>query len=200
MVVLEPEAAPALGALGSCESRHGAQVQGGSQLSREVTSEVLDGVYLHPVVQDSLQEGVFAELMGELYGYRPSADDLAQFTGVGVATTPGRHVTDDDQVRPRRVRRPFADCHRSERVGSVSLEALGLAACLLDGPPRALGGQFEPVDEGHTCVGRESNRTADHPEAVAPMAEVACFQLLAMEVIDICVGLAVLAGLVAELS
>jgi len=32
MVVLEPEAAPALAALGSCESRNGAQVQGGSQL------------------------------------------------------------------------------------------------------------------------------------------------------------------------
>ena len=70
---------------------------------------MLDGVDCHPVVQDSFQEGVFAQFTGELYGYRPTADDLAHLTGVGMATPPGEQVTDDDQVRPRRASRAFAD-------------------------------------------------------------------------------------------
>src|SRR5580698_6424326 len=126
MVVLEAEAAPALGALGSCESRHGAQVQSGSQLCREVTPEMFDGVNFHPVVQDSLQESVFAELMGEFDRYRPAADDLAHLAGVGMAAPPGAKVTNDDQVRPCGSRRAFADCHRCQRIGRVGLEALGL--------------------------------------------------------------------------
>ncbi len=133
MVVLEAEAAPALSAPSPCESRHGAQVQSSSQLCREVTAEVLDGVDRNPVVQDSFQESVFAQFVGELYRYRPSSDDLAHLTGVGMATPPGEKVTDDHQVRSRRASRPFANCHRSEGVGGVGLEAFALAAVLLDG-------------------------------------------------------------------
>ena len=145
-----PKRLPQSAALSSCESRHRAQVQGSSQLCREVTSEVLDGVDRNPVVQDSLQEGVFAQFVGELYRYRPSADDLAYLAGVGMATPPGEQVTDDDQVRPRRTSRAFAARHRSERIGGVGLEAFALAAALLDGPSSALCCQFEAVDERHT--------------------------------------------------
>jgi hypothetical protein len=90
---------------------------------------MLDGVYCDPIVQDSFQESVFAEFTGQLYRYRPAADDLAYLAGVGMAAPPGEQVTDE----------------------------------------------------------------------VAPMAEVPCLQLLAMEVGDVGVGLAVLAGFVAEL-
>ncbi len=161
---------------------------------------MLDGVYFHPVVQDGLQEGVFAQFMGELYRYRPSADELAHLTGVGMAAPPGENVTDDDQVRPRRTSRAFANCHRRERVGGIGLEALALAAALLDISPRALRCQLEAVDERHTGLWRESTCETDHAEAVTPVAEMPCSYLLAMEVVDICVGLAVLAGFVTELS
>jgi hypothetical protein len=52
------------------------------------------------VAQDSLQEGVFAQLTREVYRYWPAADDLAHLTGVGMAAPPGEEVTDDHQVRP----------------------------------------------------------------------------------------------------
>jgi hypothetical protein len=160
---------------------------------------MLDGVYCDPIVQDSFQESVFAEFTGQLYRYRPAADDLAYLAGVGMAAPPGEKVTDDDQVRRRGTRRAFACRHRRQHIGGVGLEAFALPAVLVDGSPGALGGQLEAVDERHTGLGWESTCKADHPEAVAPMAEVPCLQLLAMEVGDIGVGLAVLAGFVAEL-
>jgi hypothetical protein len=137
--------------------------------------------------------------VGELYWYWPSADDLAYLTGVGMAAPPCEQVTNDHQVRPRSTRRAFACRHRSEGVGGVSLEAFALAAGLLDGPSCALCVQLEAVDESHTGLGRKSTRKTDHPEPVTPRAEMPGAHLLAMEVVDIGVGLAVLAGLVAEL-
>src|SRR5271170_7375218 len=95
---------------------------------------------------------------------------------------------------------PSPTAHRRKRVGSVGLETFALVAVLLDVPPCALRSQLEAVDEGHTRFRRKSTGQTDHAEAVAPVAEVPCLQLLAMEVVDIGVCLAVLAGLVAELS
>ena len=54
--------------------------------------------------------------------------------------------------------------------------------------------------KGTPGLGWESTCETDHAEGVAPVAEVPSTQLLAMELIDIGVCLAVLAGLVAELS
>ena len=153
-----------------------------------------------PSCRTAFKKASLPSSSGELYRYRPSSDDLAHLTGVGMATPPGEEVTDDHQVRPRRARRPFANCHRSEGVGGVGLEAFALAAGLLDGSSRALCGQLEAVDERHAGLWRESTCETDHAEAVAPVAEVPCAQLLAMELIDIGVCLAVLAGLVAQLS
>jgi hypothetical protein len=117
-----------------------------------------------------------------------------------MAAPPGEDVTNDDQVRPSRARGAFANRHCREGIGGIGLKALALPAGLVDGPPGALGGQLEAVDERHTRFGWESTCKTDHAEAVAPMAEVPSTQLLAMELADVGVGLAVLAGFVAELS
>jgi hypothetical protein len=70
---------------------------------------------------------------------------------------------------------------------------------LVDGPSSALGGKLEAVDERHARFRGESTCKTDHPEPVAPVAEVPSTQLLAMELADVGVGLVVLAGFVAEL-
>jgi len=93
----------------------------------------------------------------------------------------------------------LASRHRGERVGSVGLEAFALSAAL-DGTSGALCCQLEAVDERHSGLWWESTGKTDHAEGVAPVAEVPCAQLSAMELVDICAGLAVLAGLVTELS
>src|SRR5208282_2118880 len=138
--------------------------------------------------------------MRELYRYRAAADDLAYLTGVGMASPPGEQVTNDHQVGPRRARRAFANCHRRERIGGVGLKALALPAGLLDGTSGALGGQLEAVNERDSSFGWESTCKTDHPEGVAPVAEVPGSLLLAMELAYICVCLAVLARFVTELS
>jgi hypothetical protein len=61
--------------------------------------EVFDRVDRNPIVQDSLQEGVLAQFAREVYRYRPTADDVAYLTGVGMAAPPGEQVTNDDEVR-----------------------------------------------------------------------------------------------------
>jgi hypothetical protein len=83
------------------------------------------------VAQDSLQEGVFAQLTSELYRHRPTADDLAYLTGVGMAPSPGEDVTNNDQVRPRRTGWAFASPHCRERVRSVGVKAFALPAGLV---------------------------------------------------------------------
>jgi hypothetical protein len=157
-------------------------------------------MYCNPVVQYSLQEGVFAQFMGELYWYRPTADDLAYLTGVGMATPPGEDVADDHQVRPRRTSRAFASRHCRKRIGGVGVKALAFPAGLINGTPCALGGKLEAVDEGHPSFGRKGAFEADHPEPVAPMAEMPSVQLLAMKLAYVGIGLAALAGFVAELA
>jgi hypothetical protein len=157
-------------------------------------------VYCHPVVQDSFQEGVFAQLMRELYWYRPTADYLAHLAGVGMATPPGEEVTDDNQVRPHRARRAFACRHCRKGIGGIGIEAFALCAGLINRTPGALGSQLEAVDERHSCSWRKSTCKADHAEAVAPMTEMPGTQLLAMEFMHVGIGLAVLAGFVAKLA
>jgi hypothetical protein len=154
----------------------------------------------HPVVQDYFQEGVFAQFMGELYWYRATSDDLAYLTGVGMATPPGEQVTDDHQVRSRRTSSAFAARHCHKRIGGVGVKAFALAAGLVNGSPCALGCQLEAVDERHSGFWRKRAFEADHPEPVAPVAEVPSTQLLAMEVDYVGIGLAVLARLVAQLA
>jgi hypothetical protein len=161
---------------------------------------VLDGVDRNPVVQDCLQEGVFAQLTRELYRYGPTSDDLAHLSGVGMATPPGEDVTDDDQVRARRASRAFAARHCDKRIGGTGIEALALATGLKDRTPCALSSQLDAVDEGHSRFGRKSTAKADHAEPVAPMAEVPDAHLLAVEVAYVGICLAVLAGFVAQLS
>jgi hypothetical protein len=165
-----------------------------------VTSEVLDRVDRHPIVQDRLQEGVLAQFMGELYRYWPTTDDLAYLTGVGVAAPPGQDVTDDDQVRSRRTRWAFACRHCRQCIGGVGLEALTLSAVLVDSSASSLCIQLEAVDERDSRFGRKSTRETDHAEPVAPMAKMPGAQLLAMKLMDIGIGLAVLAGFVAKLA
>src|SRR5580658_5174960 len=154
----------------------------------------------HPVVQDGLQKGVFAELVGELHRDRPTAYHLAHLAGVGMATPPGVDVTDDHELGPPRASRPLAARHRHQGIGGVGLEALTLPAGLLDGPSCPLCCQLEAVDERHSALWWERTCETDHAEAVAPVAEVPCPQLLAMEVINVGFGLAVLAGFVTQLS
>jgi hypothetical protein len=152
-----------------------------------------------PVVEDRLQEGVFAQFARELDWYWTAPDDLAHLTGVGMAAPPGEEVTDNHQVRPRRARRALARRHCRKGIGGVGLEAFAFPAGLVNGPPGALCGQLEAVDEGNSRFRRKSTAKADHAEAVAPMAEMAGTQLLAMEVAYVGIGLAVFAGYVAQL-
>jgi hypothetical protein len=161
---------------------------------------MLDGVYRNPVVQHCFQEGVLAELVRELYRDRSATDDLAHLAGVSMATPPGEQVTDDDQVSARRTRRSLANCHCGKGVRGIGLEALALAAGLMDSPPGALCSELEAVDERHAGLGWESTPKADHAEAVAPVPEMPSPQLLAVQLMHIAMGLAVLSGLVAELS
>jgi hypothetical protein len=161
---------------------------------------VLDGVDRNPVVQDSLQEGVFAQFAGELYWYWATADDLAYLTGVGMATPPGEKVTNDHQVRPRSASRAFANCHLCKRIGGVGVKALAFPAGLKNGSSGALCSQLEAVDERHSGSWRKRAFEADHPKPVAPMAEVPGTQLLAMKVTHVDIGLAALARLVAQLA
>jgi hypothetical protein len=157
-------------------------------------------MYCNPVVQYSLQEGVFAQFMGELYWYRTTADDLAYLAGVGMATPPGEDVANNDQVRSRGASRAFANCHRRKRIGGVGVKALALPAGSVNRTPGALGGKLEAVDERHSRSWRKRAFEADHPEPVAPMAEMPSVHLLAMKVAYVSIGLAVLAGFVAELA
>jgi hypothetical protein len=161
-----------------------------------VTPEVLDGVDGNPVVQDSLQEGVFAEFTRKLYRYGPTTDDLAHLSWVGMAAPPGEKVTYDDEVRARWA---FAARHCAKRIGGVGIEALALAAGLKNCTPCALSSQLETVDEGDSRLWRKRAFKADHPEPVAPMAEVPSTHLLAMEVAYIGICLPVLTGFVAYL-
>jgi hypothetical protein len=71
---------------------------------------------------------------------------------------------------------------------------------LVNGPPGALGGQLEAVDEGNSSFGRKSTCKADHAEPVTPTTEVPSAQLLAMQLMDVGFGLAVIAGFVTELT
>lgn len=105
-------------------------------------SEVLDGVHRHPVVQHSFQEGVFAQFMGELHRYGLTTNDLARLTWVAMAASPGKDVTDDDELRARAARGPFAERRCAQRIGGVRLEALGLATALLGGTLGACRGQL----------------------------------------------------------
>jgi hypothetical protein len=161
---------------------------------------VLDGVDRNPVVQDSLQEGVFAQFAGELYWYWATADDLAYLTGVGMAKPPGEQVTDNDQVSSRRTSRAFARSHRREGIGGVGIKAFAFLAGLVDGTPCALGRKLEAVDERHSGSWRKRAFEADHPKPVAPVAEVPGTHLLSVKVTHVGVCLAVLAGFVAELA
>jgi hypothetical protein len=151
-------------------------------------------------MQDSFQEGVFAEFTRELYRYGPAPDDLAHLTGVGMAAPPGEDVTNDHQVRARRARWPVAARHCHQCIGGIGVKALALAAGLKNATSRALSGQFEAVDEGHPGLWRKRTFEADHPEPVAPVAEMPRAQLLAVELGYVGICLAVLAGLVAELA
>jgi hypothetical protein len=160
---------------------------------------MLDGVYLNSVVQDRFQETVLAQFLRELYRYWAASHDVAHLTGVGVAASPGKQVTNDDEVRSRRPGRAFAGRHCRQGIGGVGLEAFGFAAVLLDGSPGALCRQLEAGHERDTSLGGQSTCKTDHSEAVAPVAEIPGAKLLAMEVGHIFIGLAVLAGSVAEL-
>jgi hypothetical protein len=153
----------------------------------------------NPVVQDCLQEGVFAQLTRQLYRYGPTADHLAHLTGVGMAAPPGEDVTDDDEVSARRARWALAARHCDKRIGGVGIEALALATGLKDRTPRALCSQLEAVDERHSSFGWERAFEADHPEPVAPVAEVPRTHLLAVQFAYVGICLPVLTGFVAQL-
>ncbi len=200
MVVLEPEAPPAVRALRSCKGRHRAKVQSAAQLCAQVTPEVLDAVDRNTVVQDSLQEGVPAEFSGELYWYRAASYDLAHLAGVGMAPAPGEQVTDDDEVSSLRTRRALPDGHRRQGICRVGLEAFQRPTGLLHGAPRALCGKLEAVDKRHSGLWGKSTCKADHAELVAPVAPLPRAQLPLVQLVDIGPGLALLARGLAQLA
>jgi hypothetical protein len=117
-----------------------------------------------------------------------------------MATPPGEDVANNDQVRSRGASRAFANCHRRKRIGGVGVKALALPAGLVNGSSGALGGKLEAVDEGHSRSWRKRAFEANHPEPVAPMAEMPSVHLLAMKVAYVSIGLAVLSGFVAQLA
>jgi hypothetical protein len=155
-----------------------------------------DGVYCNSVVKDRFQERVFGQFVGELYRYWAAPHDVAHLTWVGMSAPPGKQVANDDEVGSRRTGRTLANGHRRESIGGVGLEALWLAAGLLDSSLEPLCRELDAVDERHSRLGRKSACKAHHPEAVAPVADIPGAQLLAVELGYVGVCLAVLAGLV----
>src|SRR5271168_195334 len=116
-----------------------------------------------------------------------------------MAASPGKDITDNDELSTRAARGPFTERHRSQGIGGVGLEALGLATTLLSRPLGALRGELQAVDEGHSSFWREGSCETDHAEGVAPVAEMPGAQLPPVQVGYIGIGLAVLARLVAKL-
>ena len=206
VVVLQPPAAVAVDALATGEPWYRTKVEGGAQLCRLIAPKAFDGVNVDPVVQDCVEESVFAKLPGQLDRDGATIYDVANLAMVGMAPPPGEQVTHDHQLGTvRSFRCAVAGGQGRHGISGMvippswgDIGRLAGLAILPVLPAAPEGGQLDAPEKRKSRLWRQRPGEADHAQTVAPVPEEARLLLLAVKVPDVGVGLAVLAGLFAQ--
>ena len=159
-----------------------------------------------PVVQDCVEEGVFAKLPGQLDRDGATVDDVANLTLVGMTSPPGEQVAHDHQLGTvRSLRCAVAGGQGRHGISGMvippswgdigRLAGLAILAVL---PATPEGGQLDAPEKRKSRLWRQRPGEADHAQTVAPVPEEARLLLLAVKIPDVSVGLAVLPGFFAQ--